>query len=53
LSTLPATAGRAYLIINTAGTTGSAVALAEKATTPTYVWAVKDFDFATQTMVAY
>ena len=53
LSTLPATAGRAYLIINTAGVSGSAVALAEKATTPTYVWAVKDFDFATQTMVAY
>jgi hypothetical protein len=53
LATTPATSGRAYLIINTAGVSGSAVALAEKATTPTYVWTVKDFDFATQTMVAY
>lgn len=53
LSTLPATAGRAFVIVNTAGTSGNAVALAEKATTPTYVWGVKDFDFETQTMVAY
>ena len=53
LSTLPATAGRAIIVVNTAGATGSAVALAEKATTPTYVWTVKDFDFATQTMITY
>lgn len=53
IETLPATVARSFVFIGTAGVSGSAVAIAEKSATPTYVWDVKDFDYATQTFVTY
>ena len=53
IGTLPATVARSFVFIGTAGVSGSAVAIAEKSTTPTYVWDVKDFDYASQTFVTY